>query len=121
MWADQLRFLGLSLRIDKFQQYPHSYAPLTTNRSRTLANIASAKKRARNSERRRQQNASHRSMLRTQMKKVATAIQDKNKEVATSAFKETVPIIDRMANKGLIHKNKAARHKHQLNTQLRTL
>jgi small subunit ribosomal protein S20 len=86
-----------------------------------LANIASAKKRARQSEKRRQNNASHRSMLRTYIKKVTDAIEAKDKKAASNAFKEALPIIDRMANKGLIHKNKAARHKQQLNNQLRAL
>lgn len=86
-----------------------------------MANIASAKKRARQSEKRRQNNASHRSMLRTYIKKVTDAIEAKDKKAASNAFKEALPIIDRMANKGLIHKNKAARHKQQLNNQLRAL
>jgi len=86
-----------------------------------LANIASAKKRARQAPKKRQHNASYRSMLRTYLKKVATAVAAKDKEAATNAFKEAVPIIDRMANKRLIHKNKAARHKRQLNAQLRAL
>ena len=84
----------------------------------TLANIASAKKRARQMVNRRSNNASHRSLLRTQIKKVLVAIETKDKEAANNAFKEATPIIDRMANKGIIHKNKAARHKRQLNTQL---
>ncbi len=87
----------------------------------TLANIASAKKRARQSEKRRQNNASHRSMLRTYIKKVTDAIETKDKKAANNALKEALPMIDRMANKGLIHKNKAARHKQQLNNQLRAL
>ncbi|MBM2830492.1 MAG: ribosomal protein [Gammaproteobacteria bacterium] len=86
-----------------------------------MANIASAKKRARQAPKKRQHNASYRSMLRTYLKKVATAVAAKDKEAATNAFKEAVPIIDRMANKRLIHKNKAARHKRQLNAQLRAL
>ena len=86
-----------------------------------MANIASAKKRARQAPKRRQHNASYRSMLRTYLKKVATAVAAKDKEAATNAYKEAAPIIDRMANKRLIHKNKAARHKRQLNAQLRAL
>jgi len=86
-----------------------------------LANIASAKKRARQNEKRRQHNAGYRSMLRTSIKKVDVAIESKDKEAATSAFKAAIPIIDRMAGKGLIHKNKAARRKSQLNARLRAL
>ena len=86
-----------------------------------MANIASAKKRARQAEKRRLKNASHRSMLRTHIKKVTNAITSNDKEGATKAFKEAIPVIDRMTNKGIVHKNKAARHKQQLNAQLRTM
>jgi len=86
-----------------------------------LANIASAKKRARQSEKRRQHNAGYRSMLRTSIKKVYEEIENKDKEAASSAFKAAVPIIDSMAGKGLIHKNKAARHKSHINTRIRAL
>lgn len=86
-----------------------------------MANIASAKKRARTAEKRRQQNAGYRSMLRTYVKKVDLAIESKDKETAAGALKAAVPIIDRMAGKGLIHKNKAARHKSQFNARLRAL
>jgi small subunit ribosomal protein S20 len=86
-----------------------------------VANIASAKKRARQAVKRRLQNASYRSMLRTYMKKVLDAIEAKDKDAAAEAYKETVPVIDRMVNKRQIHKNKAARHKSRLNAQLRAL
>ncbi|MEX2515568.1 MAG: 30S ribosomal protein S20 [Gammaproteobacteria bacterium] len=86
-----------------------------------MANIASAKKRARQSENNRQLNASQRSMLRTNIKKVLNAVQAKDKDAATAAYQSVVPIIDRMADKGLIHKNKAARHKSRLNNHLRAL
>ena len=86
-----------------------------------MANIASAKKRARQSEVRRQHNASHRSMLRTFMKKVDVAIESKDKEAAASAYQATVPVIDSAVSKGLIHKNKAARHKSRLNALVHAL
>lgn len=86
-----------------------------------MANIASAKKRARQQEATRKQKAGQRSMLRTQIKKVVTAIQSKDKDAAASAYQTAVPVIDRMADKGLIHKNKAARHKSRLNIQIRAL
>lgn len=108
-------------RIDKCFQDKHSDAPSETNRSITLANIASAKKRARQSENRRQQNATNRSMLRTSLKKVATVAQTKDKKAITEAINTAAPLVDRMARKGLIHKNKAARHKHQMNELLRSL
>jgi len=86
-----------------------------------LANIASAKKRARQSEKLRLHNASLRSMLRTQIKKVLTAIESGNKDDAMTAFNNTIPVIDKMANKGIIHKNKAARHKHRMNEKIKAL
>lgn len=86
-----------------------------------MANTASAKKRARQGEKHRQHNASFRSMVRTYIKKVQAAIQTGNKENAAKAYAEAVPVIDRMADKGIIHKNKAARHKSRLNTQIKAL
>ena len=86
-----------------------------------MANIASAKKRAHQNEKRRQRNTSDRSMLRTSIKRVTNAIEAKDKESAMKAMQAAVPVIDRMAQKGVIHKNKAARHKHQLNNMLRAL
>jgi small subunit ribosomal protein S20 len=52
---------------------------------------------------------------------VATAAETKDKNTIAEAVKNAVPIVDRMAKKGLIHKNKAARHKHQMNELLRSL
>ena len=86
-----------------------------------MANIKSAKKRARQAEKNRQHNASFRSMVRTYIKKVQAAIQSGNKANAAKAYAEAVPVIDRMADKGIIHKNKAARHKSRLNTQIKAL
>lgn len=86
-----------------------------------MANIASAKKRARQSEKRRALNASHKSMLRTSLKKVDLATQSGDKNAVTEAIRKAVPLLDRMAKKGIIHKNKASRHKHQMNEVLRNL
>ncbi|KXF79666.1 30S ribosomal protein S20 [Enterovibrio coralii] len=86
-----------------------------------MANIKSAKKRAIQSEKRRQHNASRRSMMRTYLKKTIAAIATGDKEAATKAFAEAQPILDRAATKGLIHKNKAARHKAALAAQIKAL
>lgn len=86
-----------------------------------MANIASAKKRARQAAKRRLHNNSRRSMLRTYLRKVVESIASGDKTAATTAYQSAVPIIDRMANKGLIHKNKAARHKSRLNARIRAL
>ncbi|MCY4155045.1 MAG: 30S ribosomal protein S20, partial [Gammaproteobacteria bacterium] len=84
-----------------------------------MANIASAKKRARQAAKRRLHNNSRRSMLRTYLRKVVESIASGDKTAATAAYQSAVPIIDRMANKGMIHKNKAARHKSRLNARIR--
>lgn len=86
-----------------------------------MANIKSAKKRAIQAEKRRQHNASRRSMTRTCLKKVIAAIEAGNKEEAQTAYTAAAPLLDRMATKGLIHKNKAARHKSRLNAQIKAL
>ena len=62
-----------------------------------------------------------RSMVRTYIKKVIAAIQTGDSESAKAAYAAAVPVIDRMADKGVIHKNKAARHKSRLNAQVKAL
>lgn len=86
-----------------------------------MANTPQARKRARQADKRRQHNASQRSEVRTSIKKVISAIGTKDKEAASAAFTAAVPIIDKMANRGIIHKNKAARHKSRLSAQIKTL
>ncbi|WP_252176461.1 30S ribosomal protein S20 [Endozoicomonas sp. 4G] len=86
-----------------------------------MANSPSAKKRARQAEKRRSHNASLRSMVRTSIKKVVRAIEAKDADLAKTEYTAAVPVIDRMADKGIIHKNKAARHKSRLNAQIKAL
>jgi small subunit ribosomal protein S20 len=86
-----------------------------------LANIASAKKRARQSEQRRQRNAALRTKMRTYIKKVRHAITGGDKSVAQDAFKEAVPVVDSMVTKGIIHKNTAARYKSRLSAQIKKM
>lgn len=86
-----------------------------------MANSAQARKRARQAEVRRGQNAGLRSMMRTYIKKASKAIDSGDQAAAESAYKRTVPVIDRIANKGIIHKNTAARHKSRLNARLKAL
>ena len=86
-----------------------------------MANSPQAKKRARQNEKRRNHNASLRSMVRTYIKKVVAAINAGDAEKAKEAYVAAVPVIDRMADKGIIHKNKAARHKSRLNAQIKAL
>lgn len=86
-----------------------------------MANTAQARKRARQGEKRRQHNAARRSLLRTRIKQVVSAIESGDKEQAQAAYLKAVPVIDTMAGDSLIHKNKAARHKSRLNTRIRAL
>ena len=86
-----------------------------------MANTKQAKKRVRQSEKSRQQNASMRSMLRTYIKKVIAAIGKGDKKDAQAALQLATPIIDRMASKGIIHQNKAARHKSRLTAHIKQL
>ena len=86
-----------------------------------MANSPQAKKRARQAEKRRAHNASLRSLVRTNIKKVVAAINTGDAEQARAAYNSAVPVIDRMADKGIIHKNKAARHKSRLNAQVKAL
>ena len=86
-----------------------------------MANTVQARKRARQAEDRRQRNAGRRSEMRTEIKKVIKAIEAGDKAAAADAFKSAVPLLDSLATKGLIHKNKAARHKSRLNARVKTL
>ncbi len=86
-----------------------------------MANSPQARKRARQAEKRRSHNASLRSLVRTQIKKVIAAVGTGDAEQAKSAYAAAVPVIDRMADKGIIHKNKAARHKSRLNAKVKAL
>jgi small subunit ribosomal protein S20 len=62
-----------------------------------------------------------RSKLRTKIKNVVNGIDQNDKEAATTAYKDAVPVIDSMASKGIIKKNKAARHKSRLNKKIKSL
>jgi small subunit ribosomal protein S20 len=86
-----------------------------------LANSPQAKKRARNAEKRRSQNAAQRSMVRSYIKKVIKAVEANDAPAAQAAYKEMVPILDRHSQRGLIHKNKAARHKSRLHARIKAL
>lgn len=86
-----------------------------------MANTAQAKKRARQAEKSRVRNAGQRSNLRTFVKKVLAAVKAGNKEQAQAAFNIAQPILDSAVNKGIIHKNKAARGKSRLNAKIKAL
>jgi len=86
-----------------------------------VANSPQAKKRARQNDKARIHNAGLRSMVRTYLKKVNAAIEAGDAEAAKAAYAAAVPILDRVADKGILHKNKAARHKSRLNAQIKAI
>lgn len=86
-----------------------------------MANTKQAKKRVRQAEKHRLHNASMRSMLRTYLKKVVLSIASGDQNAAVSSLQTATPIIDRMVNKGIIHKNKAARHKSRLTHRIKKM
>jgi len=84
-----------------------------------VANIKSARKRAKQAEKTRLHNMGLRSGMRTKIKNVIKAVEKGDQTAATAAYKEAVPVIDSMINKGIVNKNKAARHKSRLNKMIK--
>jgi len=86
-----------------------------------VANIKSAKKRARQALKRRAHNQTLRSRVRSAIRKVLKAVAAGDKAAAKASFDAVVPQIDRMATKGIIRKNRAAHYKSKLNARLRAM
>ena len=86
-----------------------------------MANTAQARKRARQSVARNKHNASMRSMMRTSIKRVREAIAAGDQGKAAEVFGKATSIIDRVADKKIIHKNKAARHKSRLAAAIKAM
>ena len=86
-----------------------------------MANTKQAAKRARKSVKQRGHNVSMRSELRTAIKKIHTAIGTGDAKAAQDAYKAEQGAIDSLARKGVIHKNKAARHKSRLAARIKAL
>ncbi len=86
-----------------------------------MANIASARKAARQSEKRRQHNASLRSELRTAIRRVRKAIEAGDKAVARTVFQQSTKVLDSIADKKIIHKNAAARYKSRLSAAIKAM
>lgn len=59
--------------------------------------------------------------MRTKIKDVIKACDAGDKDAAALAYKNAVPVIDSMVNKGIVNKNKAARHKSRLNKRVKAL
>jgi small subunit ribosomal protein S20 len=86
-----------------------------------MANIASARKAARQSEKRRQHNASLRSEMRSAIKRVKKAIEAGDKAAARAVLRESTSTLDSIADKKIIHKNKASRHKTRLSAAIKAM
>ena len=86
-----------------------------------MANTKSAEKRSRQAVARRASNVAQRSKVRSAVRKVVEAINSGKKAEATAALKAAAPVIDSMARKGIVHRNKAARHKSRLAAQVKAL
>ncbi|MEW6361832.1 MAG: 30S ribosomal protein S20 [Pyrinomonadaceae bacterium] len=86
-----------------------------------MANHKSAEKRVRQNEKRRKINRANRSKVRTQIKKLRAAIAHHDKEQGTALLNPTISLIDKAVNKGIIHKNTAARYKSRLTKHVANL
>ncbi|MBL0011265.1 MAG: 30S ribosomal protein S20 [Nitrosomonas sp.] len=86
-----------------------------------MANSAQARKRARQAVKRRECNISLRSKLRTAIKFVRKAIESGDKVVAQNSFNSSIGVIDSIADKDIIHKNKAARYKSRLSAAIKVM
>ncbi|AQS85000.1 MAG: 30S ribosomal protein S20 [Acetobacter aceti] len=86
-----------------------------------MANIASARKRIRQTERRTARNTARMSRMRTFLKKVETAIASGNKEEANAALKVAQPEIQRAATKGVVHHNLVARKISRLSARIKAI
>jgi len=84
-----------------------------------VANTKSAEKAARQAEKHRERNVAQRSRMRTAIRRVNDAVTAGKPEEIGIALKASTPAIDMMVTKGLIHKNKAARHKSRLAAKIR--
>jgi small subunit ribosomal protein S20 len=83
-----------------------------------VATHASALKAHRQSIKNREHNRQFRSRLRGTLKSIRAAIDGNDLAAAKSALKETISLIDKMASKGIIHRNAASRYKSRLHTRI---
>jgi small subunit ribosomal protein S20 len=79
-----------------------------------MPNHKSAEKRVRQNEKRREINKSHRTRLRTSLKKLRSALSGGDAGEIGTALPATISNIDKAIQKGVIHRNAAARHKSRL-------
>jgi small subunit ribosomal protein S20 len=82
-----------------------------------MPNHKSSEKRVRQSEKRRLINRGHRTKVRTFIKKVRTALDEGNSEELQKILPGAISVIDKSVQKGVMHKNAAARYKSRLTVQ----
>jgi small subunit ribosomal protein S20 len=83
-----------------------------------MPNHKSAEKRVRQNEKRRQINRSNRSTLRTSIKKLRAALSGSDKDALNELLPETISKIDKAVQKGVLHRNAAARYKSRLTARV---
>jgi small subunit ribosomal protein S20 len=86
-----------------------------------MANTAQARKRARQAVKQNAHNSAMRSMMRTAVKRVRQAVEAGDKVAAAEVLRNTSSILDRVADKQIIHKNKASRHKSRLAAAIKAM
>ena len=86
-----------------------------------MANIKSARKRARQAQERRVHNMSLRTAVRTAIKNVKKAVAGGDKSVAAKALQDSQRVIDRVVAKGVLHRNAGDRHKSRLSHAIKAL
>ena len=93
----------------------------SSSKAKKTVRIASGRKRARQDVKLNAANSALRSKFRTAVKGVLKAVQAGDKAKASDAFKLAQSVIDSIADKGIFHKNKAARHKSRLAAKIKAL
>ena len=86
-----------------------------------MANTPSAKKRVRQSRSNRESNITLKNRMRTSVKKVIYAVNEGNADEASKEYKKAQPLLDSLARKGIIHKNKAANQKSKLVKSIKSI
>ena len=86
-----------------------------------MANHVSALKRARQTERRTEVNRNNRSRVRTSLRSLREALAKGDKKAATEQYRETVSLLDKSVQKGVLHSNTVSRYKSRLNARLKAV
>lgn len=120
-FKQQLTYAALKTIIAGFSGIQCPFSGKHRRSQTQVANIKSAKKRARQAEKQRLANMAQRSRLRTYIKNVIANVEKGDQEAAQAGYLACIPVIDNMSGKGIVHKNKAARHKSRLNKMVKAM